>query len=432
METAKCAVSFFTESYSRRCLHSLEVYRTRELAELSKTRITYRLDNQYEKPSERISNEERKRVVPLYEDEFRIVDEARTSLEYPNDYGAWNSPFDAETRRIEQLIRESNAPIIKSNQMRAKDEDLSPYEIENRFRNLDSHSKSTNPSYETIYVSRNIPWVKMLGTAFGAVVTGVLIGYLIINMFSGKTTTQEKSAISNDTTAAAEVDSKASSVMAPITSLQNASSAIQIPSRSYTFLQNGGFSTVERADQVGSELHQQGMTAVVESGDKYFVYVGMAADRKAALNLSEQLKAKNMEIYMKPYVLPAVQNIQWKGNTEFLQTYSEQADQLVQMLSGITLVHLEEAQLTTIAATTLQSIQSSFEAWTQTSSQVFADASANVKPTLQKMTNVMNTAKRSMDEYKKSPTYEMLWQAQTNIIQFIIAEKTLLNELVIA
>jgi stage II sporulation protein B len=398
---------------------------------LSKTRITYRLDNQYEKPSERMNNEERKRVVPLYEDEFRIIDEARTPPEYANDYGAWNSPFDSETKRIEQLIRESNAPVIKSNQMRAKDEDLSPNEIENRFRNLDSNSKSANPSYETIYVSRNIPWVKMLGTAFGAVVTGVLIGYLIINMFSGNTPSQDNSVISK-APSAAEADSKATSVMAPTTSLQNAATAVEIPARSYTFLQNGGFSTVERADLAGAELHKQGMAAVVDSGEKYFVYVGMAADRNTALNLGNQLKAKKMEIYMKPYVLPAVQNIQWNGNTEFLQTYSVQADQLIKMLSGITLVHLEEAQLTAIAESTLQSIQSTFEAWTQTSSQVFADAPANVKPTLEKMTNVMNTAKRSMDEYKKSPSYEMLWQAQTNLIQFIIAEKTLLNDLVIA
>jgi stage II sporulation protein B len=102
------------------------------------------------------------------------------------------------------------------------------------------------------------------------------------------------------------------------------------------------------------------------------------------------------------------------------------------MLSGITLIHLEETQLTTLSDSTMQSIQSSFEAWTQTSSQVFTDAPDAVKPILQKMTNGMNTAKRSMDEYKKSPSNEMLWQAQTNLIQFIIAEKTLLNNLTIA
>jgi stage II sporulation protein B len=279
------------------------------LAELSKTRITYRLDNQYDKPSERMNGDERKKVVPLYEDEFRIVDEARTSPEYPNDYGAWNSPFDAETRRIEQLIRESNAPVMNSNRIRTQEEDLSPYEIEKRFRNLDSHSKSTNSPYETIYVSRNIPWVKMLGTAFGAVVTGVLIGYLIITMFSGNTATQDKLTTPKDAAAAGDGSKSAASVMAPTTSLETAATAVQIPSRSYTFLQNGGFSTIERADLVGAELQKQGMTAVVESGEKYFVYVGMAADRNTALSLSNQLKEKKMEIYMKPYVLPAVSNI---------------------------------------------------------------------------------------------------------------------------
>jgi hypothetical protein len=47
------------------------------LATLNKTRITYRLDNQYEKPLERISQEERKRVIPLHEDEFHVISDTR-------------------------------------------------------------------------------------------------------------------------------------------------------------------------------------------------------------------------------------------------------------------------------------------------------------------------------------------------------------------
>jgi stage II sporulation protein B len=408
-------------------LHSLEVYWTRELATLNKTRITYRLDNQYEKPLERISQEERKRVIPLHEDEFHVVSDTRPLPEYTNDYGAWNSPIDAETRRIEQLIRESNVPKLNS-QPKRKSDDLSIYEIEQRFRHDEYNENSTHTTSGTMYMRRNIPWVKVAGTAIGAVVTGVLLGYLIITMFSGASPVHDKTTTADQVKPIANDASKEASVTVPIDSLQAGVIAVQIPTRTYTFLQTGGFSTVERADQAGAEVRKQGMAAVTESADKFFVYVGVAPDRNVALKLANQLQAKKMEIYKKPYSLPALQQIKWNGTAESLQTYCTQADQLVQMLSGITLVHLEESQLTAISDKTMQSIQSNFEAWTATSSKVFTDATAKVKPVLQKMTNVMNTAKLSMDEYKKTPSFEMLWQAQTNIIQFIIAEKALLNE----
>jgi stage II sporulation protein B len=393
---------------------------------LNKTRITYRLDNQYEKPLERISQEERKKVVPLYEDEFRVVNDTRPLPEYTNDYGAWNSPIDAETRRIEQLIRESNAPRINSHPKRTN-EDLSVYEIEQRFRHDEYSENSTHTTSGTMYMRRNIPWVKVAGTAIGAVVTGVLLGYLILTMFSGGIPIKDKTTITDQAKSITNDASKAASVTVPLDSLKAGVIAVQIPSRTYTFLQTGGFSTVERADQAGAEVRKQGIAAVTESADKFFVYVGVAADRNSALTLAKQLQSKKMEIYKKSYNLPALQQIKWNGNAESLQTYCTQADQLVQMLSGITLVHLEESQLTDVSVATMQSFQNNFDAWTGTSSKVFTDATANVKPLLQKMTNAMNTAKLSLDEYKKTPSFEMLWQAQTNILQFIIAEKALLN-----
>ncbi|QGQ95387.1 SPOR domain-containing protein [Paenibacillus psychroresistens] len=394
---------------------------------MNKTRITYRLDNQAEKPLERISQEERKRVVPLYEDEFRVVNEGRPLPEYTTDYGAWNSPIDAETKRIEQLIRESNMSTIKKKPPRAN-EDLSVYEIEQRFRHEEYSENSTHTTSGTMYMRRNIPWFKVAGTAVGAVVTGILLGYLILTMFTGDNPPQDKTAITDDTKAITDDAPKEVSVTLP-SEVQAGVIPVQIPARTYTFLQNGGFSTQERADQAGADIRNQGIAAVTEAADKFFVYVGVAVDRNSALTLSEQLQTKNLEIYKKPYSLPALQEMKWNGNAEFLQTYCTQADQLVQMLSGITLVHLEESELTAISDSTLQSIQSNFETWTQTSSQVFNDATADIKPTLQKLTNAMNTAKLSLDEYKKSPSFEMLWQTQTNILQFIITEKALLTDI---
>ena len=45
------------------------------------------------------------------------------------------------------------------------------------------------------------------------------------------------------------------------------------------------------------------------------------------------------------------------------------------------------------------------------------------------MSNAMNTAVISLDEYQKNPSAAYLWQAQSSILQYILAEKTLLTSI---
>ncbi len=90
---------------------------------MSKARITYRLDdsrqNMNKQPS--VERSERK-VVPLHAEETakigqedgekaekkRAVNDRRPILnQFTSDFGSWSSPFDEETLRLEQMIRQS-------------------------------------------------------------------------------------------------------------------------------------------------------------------------------------------------------------------------------------------------------------------------------------------------------------------------------------
>ncbi|MDB5053465.1 MAG: sporulation protein [Bacilli bacterium] len=400
---------------------------------MDKTKITYRFDPNM-KPAERIDSNERSKVIPLYEEEFRIVEDITPLKEYPNDYGAWNSPFDAETRRIEQMIRESN-------ETRMREPKRTAYPDHDRFAYEEYDDRSKVPYQETQFVRRSIPWIKIISTAAGAIITGVLLGYLIITLFSGSKSAQSQKTIetsSDQKQAALPTAGQTTLNNTTTSSIADASKAVSlntdeamaitIPARTYTFLQNGEFSTAQRAEKVQADLRSKGFAAVMELLDKYYIYVGIAADHDSALPLSQQMKSQKIEIYTKPYLLPAIHQIKWTGKTEAIQTYLAQADQLVQMLSGITMIHLDESELTPIEDTTVQSVTSAHAAWIGTSALVNAAASDDVKPILQKMTNAMSTAKLSIDDYKKNPSFAMLWQTQTNLMQFIIAEKSLLNE----
>ena len=80
-------------------------------------------------------------------------------------------------------------------------------------------------------------------------------------------------------------------------------------------------------------------------------------------------------------------------------------------------------------ASTMQSIATAHTAWSQLSATVAQEGGEENKAVLQRMNNALNSAKTSLDEYKKNPSTAMLWQAQTYTMQFVIAEKELLTKI---
>jgi stage II sporulation protein B len=106
-----------------------------------------------------------------------------------------------------------------------------------------------------------------------------------------------------------------------------------------------------------------------------------------------------------------------------------QGRQLIAKLDKQTVAHLNETKLTTPSAQDVQTLKADHQAWTGLFANVAAGAPATAKSTLQSMSNAMNTAVISLDEYQKNPSSAYLWQAQSSILQYILAEKTLLTSI---
>ncbi|WP_409341682.1 SPOR domain-containing protein [Paenibacillus sp. MBLB4367] len=495
---------------------------------MQKSKITYRINNRDQRPNKPEQTEEPK-VIQLREEEFRVEKAAREINPYTNDYGAWDSPYDAETRRIEQLIRESNErkqrpsnepgtgrasraenrderferdpqPFGRGEQPDKKDivrgaksemtEWPEPEEPtfhagtgmeeddeqggsrrysqggrgENRYRDTrydpvsgyygaecDHDRKNAGFAGVSVTGSRYIrhtrtPWMKITASVTGAVVTGVALGFFVLSMFSddkaaetdklpelnGKQETAVSAPNQTGTSGAGDAGKKQTAASGTQTgatggSVAASSVAVNIPARSYTVLQGGSFATAQGAETAQADLRKKGLAAVTETTDKSYVYIGLAANKESAQALSKQLQAEKTDIYVKAYTLPELKSVRWSGSKDALQNYLTQSDKLVQMASKLTLMHLEETSLTPLDDATVQSVKTAHEAWTQAAAGVADGAQEEAKAQINKMNNAMNSVKKSIDEYKKTPSSTMLWQAQTYMMQFVLAEKELLQ-----
>lgn len=479
---------------------------------MNKARITYRFDSSKgpggEERRQPPAREEPGKVIPLYEEEYRVMEEQKEAQpqaepgrdgrprreeapirdyqplnQYTTDYGAWSSPFDAETQRIEDLIRESNeregrrplgetaGKMDRYGRPLPEFVEREPYPEPEDDRELkyDGHTgyyrsgsdyrdvrdvrdiRDDRFSYDGPSVTgpryvrhSNPPWLKIAASVTGAAVTGVLLGFFALSLFSGSnpiTDSKKKDAAAETAQSAQEAkpvsaavqatDAKAAAGGSGLTAAATGKEvALSYAGKTYSFLQSGSFAGQQGADQVKNDLLKKGLAAATEQSDKYYVFAGVATDKESATALSQKLKDSNkLDIYVKAYTVPSVTKVHWNGNADTLKSYLEQADKLLNSINLLTVINLDGEKPGAIEASTLQSVSTAHTAWSQLSNTVAQDAGDNEKALIQRMNNAVNSAKASLDEYKKNPSAAMLWQAQTYMMQYIIGEKELLSRL---
>jgi stage II sporulation protein B len=131
-------------------------------------------------------------------------------------------------------------------------------------------------------------------------------------------------------------------------------------------------------------------------------------------------------VYIKNIELPALTKIKWNGKQpETVQNCLTQGAELVQQISGLTLPHLSEAKPTPLDANALNSIKSAHQTWSSLHSGMHGNLVEEAKTAHQKMSTALNTAIVSLDEYKKNPSASYLWQAQSAMMQYTLADKEL-------
>lgn len=451
---------------------------------MNKARITYRFDD----PGRETVRKEPNPVIPLLKEEFTVIEDHASIMpveehvwpkeksgrsridfvdtqplnQFTTDFGAWKSPFDAETEKVERIIRDSSSPrgpVPTPEQERYPAErnppDRYPVEHEARHDGDTGYYETEWPEPQagrygeerippTVIHGRyerynRTPWLKIVASVSGAVATGVLIGFFVLSMFGGDDSPggipgpagglgkSPSATLPVQTKTPAADPSGAKDNAAPASSASAAAVSVNIAAQSYTLLQNGVFSNEQGAQAAAAELKKKGLAAHVQPGDKYYVYVGMAPSHDDALALGNMLKEQKMELFLKAMAQPAVSKIRWSGEQSgAAEPFITQSNKLVQSIGSFSAARLKEKTPSAIDDKTLQTIHTAHQAWTGASGPFGAGLAQEQKATLQKWTTAMNTAVTSMDEYKKNPSTALLWEAQSSLMQVVFAENELL------
>ncbi|KIL40316.1 hypothetical protein SD70_14640 [Gordoniibacillus kamchatkensis] len=390
--------------------------------------------------------------------------------EYTRDFGTYRSPFDEETERVERMIRESGRvngetgyvesvprkyappaepiePLSEANAHAAVHDEQYREPFASGYEGYrHEHRDEAGPSYDWgepqigiryAKSSETPPWTRIVLSVTGAVVTGVLFGFLVLSMFTdsplplgifgnGKSKQASASAGGNAAasgsktgSAAAGSDKTAQGSAAGTGAAQAAGGgvsgaqtgqaapavsgsaadagaaagslvAVQLPGRSYAFLQHGIFSSEQAAQAAQDELRKKGYAAasVAEPGDKTTVYAGFALRKEDAVQLSRKLQGDKLDVFVKAVNVPAATKLKWTGKASAgeLSAYFQQGDKLAQMIGSLTVLHLGETKPSAIEADTLEAIKATHQSWIAASTPVKAGAADTAAPSLQQMT----------------------------------------------
>jgi len=204
---------------------------------------------------------------------------------------------------------------------------------------------------------------------------------------------------------------------------------VEMPEQTYYFVQNGVFSTDEGAELAAEQLKEKGLAGAVEISDKRSVFAGTAINRDDALLISQQLQAEGLEVYIKPYVLPAASQIEWsEANGVAVERYLTGSRSLVAMLVSISLQHLNETTPSPLSADQWKDLKAEHQLWTTAASQALEQAPESAKPLLQEMNAALNSAVVAIEQYYKKPSGAYMWQVQTAVTEHLIKQKEWLSE----
>ena len=422
-------------------------------------------------------------VIPLKHFEFQVSEEPilleekeaprpaaarRVEPEYPYDYGAWNDASSAEADELERLIRESEPPAAPlraidggrrsaAPRRAAPPRPYAPEADEVEADDADAEAgywrgelpeRGNRPRQGRAVRHRRGPddgpaWWKVASAVVGAVATGVLFGTFVLQFFTGEPErggldglldaaagAVSAPAAESGSHAADEPGSGAAAGEAGDEAAAEASATatIDLPERRMWLLQNGVFETLASARALAEDMKSKGLAATIEEGDRFYVYAGVTSDRDAALRAGVKLQSSGVEVYVKPYELPAVSQVRWAdGSADALAGYVTQGSELVRMIGDLTLVHLEGDAAVAPEQATLEKLKVDHRAVSELTSTAAEGLPSEARPMLERMDGALLSAVVAIEEYASHPDHAYLWSAQSALMDYLIAEKQLLT-----
>lgn len=429
-------------------------------------RITYRFDRQgkpvTDQEDKQSATELRRKqspsskVIPLYQ---------AAAPNHIDDVHPWDSVFQEDVGALEKLIRETDQPESEpvtretTNPAYDQDDDHRNPERKERFsayewqmNDEETDARDILPENDStsggVYrrSSRGPSWFNVFLSVAGALATGALFGYLVLNLFTGgiiwpgggaennagNQETSSEQAISLDDIVSLPMENAGNAGEQgnadPGSNPDNPATAVPASSvsiggaYSYTFLQYGVFSGTNTRDDALKQLADKGLPrSSAQTGDKYPVYAGIAADGTQAESLAAAMPG--LVVYKKAIAIDPGK-VLFNGSEETANRFFEQTNGLVASWSSLIVAQLEQPELSPIGKAAAEAWKEKHKAWAETAAEMkkgVADEKGISYMTA--LTEAIEKGAESMLAYEKKTGKESLWKAQTSLMEAVLAQK---------
>lgn len=249
--------------------------------------------------------------------------------------------------------------------------------------------------------------LKMFITSIGAIGTGIIIGYLMLQFF---TTTIE----------GFDVNKNNISYGTLFTSENNnlVSTGQTIDKRTVYFLQAGVFSNLSGAEAVVSKQHELGKAAVIQSADSYSVFVGLATMKDNADAFKGLFIMDNTDVYAKEYQIPEKKFSMSEESFAIFANWVNVGEQIVASLSEQSILALINSEYE-IDYQQLQKLHQQFLLDVQNLKTNLNDENLGKEWELVNgMADQIYYAISAINAYEKNPNDKYLWDIQELLISY--------------
>ncbi|BFH12385.1 hypothetical protein J6TS7_15700 [Paenibacillus dendritiformis] len=371
----------------------------------------------------------------------------RAPLAGEGDPGSPAGGDEDEIRRIETFIRESD----KESSQRY------PLPVSIADPAGESMSEQGEWTWNGVHTRTRKPslW-KVLASVTGALATGAVFGFIALSLFKGEVKLPDPTAGLPDLSAQAgqtpdggkkaqtasdkpPADQAAIPAAAqPAAGNEDKSEAawqaagvyvtdVNIPEKTFYMLQYGVFDKPEGAKTAIGELRDKGMAAMEEQEGQHRVYAAIASAREEAMSLSQLLKNRQIDLYVREMSRPALTKLAFQGNAADVERFIADSDKVIGWLMEQSVAHLEGTESAAFAAEDTERLREQHLQWTQHMSKVQKGQPKQSADAWTKLVQAMNTAISAVNEYNKQPSTSHLWSIQQAVMQYLSAERSWLD-----
>lgn len=387
------------------------------MSKSNKARLTVRINaSQAKKPSneDRLTASEQTTHIPLDSSPLQLP-----NIDIPPQEGSLAVEEDFHDTRIrsrqllDEWIHEEKDLSETSSTLYSPYFEDSPYPIV-----IEEESRTRRKSF----ISK-IPIFKYVTSVGGAIVTGALMGMLLLTFFvdDGNFSavgipSKEDSREQSGSGANKDQDGATTPVSENVFQIP-----VQLPSQPYYMIQAGVFSDEERGKQMIQQLGQLGYRGILlPTSTDFRVYLAVTGTKEDASVVASYFKEQNVEAYVKPFAIPSVNRMYMStqdADPAAIVLFVQEGEALLQQISA-----LQTQIISGLTPTAdLTGIKQSMTRWANSTEKFRSNLPATSQSQLDLMIKHMEEAVASQLKYQENGSLDLIWGSQMHLMEYAVS-----------